>query len=144
MLPGMGSDTEGVVYHDGGAISDNGGFANRLKLNPPAQISGNLPISRSGSGTAPPRQPQNRPQVTTQGAFPEAQEIIEAIPTGGMLMKDLLAQFRPRVGDRQSDFIKLMQTVARMDKGTKLLFPKTVRSHPPETNGNVEVKQDGS
>ena len=104
-----GSDTD----TDGAAMSD-ASRARRIKLkvggSPPAQ-----PTSRSGSPT-----PATAPRPI---AFPSEQDIRNAIPSGGVTVKDLVLTV-PHPPARKNDFVALIKAITRFDKEKGLLFPK--------------------
>jgi hypothetical protein len=106
-----GSDTE----TDGAAMSD-ASRARRLKLNvggsPPAQT-----ISRQGSPTP---TPTAAPRVIT---FPSEQDIRNAIPEGGISVKDLLRAV-PHPPEMKQDFVNLVKTITRIDRAKGLLLPR--------------------
>ena len=110
---GAGSESEGAAYSDGGAMSD-GSKVKRIKLN----------MSSSSRAPSPP------PPMPNLG-FPTAQEIAAAIPANGIPSTEMLKQFKSRTKDRQPEFLNLVKSVARLDKGTKLLMPKTAAAAVP-------------
>lgn len=132
MAPGSraGSDTEAAAYSDGGAMSDGSKTSKRIKLNvsAPGLRSPSTLTPQGGSRAASPK-----PGATSAPAsaaspplpFPTAQEIFNAIPANGISSSELLRQFKNRTVDRRAEFFEIVKSVARLDKATKVLLPKS-------------------
>lgn len=108
---------------------------NKLKV----KLGGTPSGSPSGSRAASPAAPQlngsraGSPAAGSPGAsgaprqaLPSASEIYKAIPTAGMTIQDLIAEFKGRVGASPTNtqlFIRLVKAVANFDKGKGRVFP---------------------
>jgi transcription initiation factor TFIIF subunit alpha len=128
-----GSDTETAAYSDGGAMSDGSKTSKRIKLNvsAPGLRSPSTLTPQNGSRAASPKPSSTSapgPGVSTPLSFPTAQEIFSAIPANGISSSELLRQFKNRTVDRRGEFFDIVKSVARLDKATKVLLPK---SQPP-------------
>ncbi|KAH8689796.1 hypothetical protein BGW36DRAFT_350692 [Talaromyces proteolyticus] len=142
--PGSGSDIEAGAG-SGGDMSDTS-KAKKLKINLPIGSSrGGTPHgSRSGSpaplraGTpegvagvkGPTRTSTPRPVAASQQSFPTPAEIHAAIPASGILSRDLLKIFHPRIGESKENhrrFIAIVKDVGVYGKEDRLLRPGVLR-----------------
>ena len=126
-----GSDTETAVFSDGGVMSDGSKASKRIKLNVSAPGLRSPPTltPQGGSRAASPKPSATSapapPAVNATLSFPTAQEIFNAIPANGISSSELLRQFKNRTVDRRGEFFDIVKSVARLDKATKVLLPKT-------------------
>ena len=132
MAPGSraGSDTETAAYSDGGAMSDGSKASKRIKLNVSAPGLKSPPIltPQGGSRAASPKPGATStpaPAASPPLPFPTAHEIFNAIPANGISSSELLRQFKSRTVDRRAEFFEIVKSVARLDKVTKVLLPKS-------------------
>ncbi|KAH9845397.1 transcription initiation factor IIF subunit alpha [Teratosphaeria destructans] len=56
--------------------------------------------------------------------FPSVEEVKAAIPPEGLVIGDLVKMFRPRIGPRGPEFIRLVKLVGRQDVVSKKIVPK--------------------
>ncbi|OXV06784.1 hypothetical protein Egran_05446 [Elaphomyces granulatus] len=135
---GSASDVDGGAG-SGGDMSE-GGKNKKLKLNPAVASSRNgtpqgsrpgspTPVHAGGGGATKGPTRVSTPRPTGQPSFPTPAEIHAAIPLSGILSKDLLKIFHPRLGDsrdNQQRFIALVKNVGVYGKD-RLLRPGVLK-----------------
>ena len=106
-----GSDTE----TDGAAMSDTL-KAQRIRLS----VGGSPPAQSPSQTGSPSSTPAPVPRAIP---FPSEQDIRNAIPPGGITVKDLLKAV-PHPPAQKQDFVNLVKTITRFDREKSLLLPK--------------------
>lgn len=125
---GSGSDTEASVggrklkkKKIGSRASPNGTPGGSRAVSPAA------PGVTGSRAASPGAQAVQKPAPTFTGPPPTPDEIHDALPAEGILIKDLIAKFKGREKVNEKEFIKMVQSVSTYDKPKKLLFPKKQR-----------------
>lgn len=119
---GSGSDTDASV---GGRKQKKP----RVALSPNGTPGG----SRAGSPDAPGGSRAGSPGAVAArkitGPLPTVEEIVPKLRPEGLTIPELLRMFKGRVPkDRSKDFIATVMKVARMDKETRIVYPRTKKA----------------
>ena len=88
----------------------------RIKNSPPGSPNASRAGTPSGSRAQSPQR--------TAPTFPTAEEVRQAIPAEGITITELIKPFRPRIVNRQNEFINLVKAAGKQDSATKKIMPK--------------------